>query len=74
MKKTGRMISVTEAQKNTGFGAELSALVAERWIEYMEGPILRVAGYDTPFPFTLEHDYLPSPARVLDAIEQVYNF
>ncbi|MHA2500911.1 MAG: alpha-ketoacid dehydrogenase subunit beta, partial [Candidatus Hodarchaeales archaeon] len=60
VKKTGRVISVTEAPKTTGFGAELSALVAERWIEYMEGPILRVAGYDVPFPYTLEHDYLPS--------------
>ncbi len=74
VKKTGRVISVTEAPKTTGFGAELSALVSERWIEYMEGPILRVAGFDVPFPYTLEHDYLPSGPRILDAIEQVYNF
>ncbi|MHA2297175.1 MAG: alpha-ketoacid dehydrogenase subunit beta [Candidatus Hodarchaeales archaeon] len=74
VKKTGRVISVTEAPKTTGFGAELSALVAERWIEYMEGPILRVAGYDTPFPFTLEQDYLPTTNRVLDAVTKVYNF
>ncbi|MFW9914279.1 MAG: alpha-ketoacid dehydrogenase subunit beta [Candidatus Thorarchaeota archaeon] len=74
VKKTGRVISVTEAPKTTGFGAELSALVAERWIEYMEGPILRVAGYDVPFPYTLEHDYLPSGQRVLEAISKVQNF
>lgn len=74
VKKTGRVISVTEAPSNTSFAAELSALVAERWIEYMEGPILRVAGFDTPFPYTLEHDYLPSSARVLDAVKRVYNF
>jgi 2-oxoisovalerate dehydrogenase E1 component beta subunit len=74
VKKTGRVISVTEAPKTTGFGAELSALVAERWIEYVEGPILRVAGYDVPFPYTLEHDYLPSGRRVLEAISQVHNF
>lgn len=74
VKKTGRVISVTEAPKTSGFGAELSALVAERWIEYMEGPIIRVAGYDTPFPLTLEMDYLPSAPRVLSAIQNVYNF
>ncbi|MFX0182047.1 MAG: alpha-ketoacid dehydrogenase subunit beta [Candidatus Hodarchaeota archaeon] len=74
VKKTGRVISVTEAPRTSGFGAELSALVAERWIEYMEGPIIRVAGYDTPFPLTLEMDYLPSAPRVLTAIQKVYNF
>jgi len=72
--KTGRVVSVTEAPKTTGFGAELSALVAEKWIEYMEGPIVRVAGFDTPFPFVQEEDYLPTPARVLEGIQRVYNF
>lgn len=74
IKKTGRVISVTEAPKTSGFGSELSALVAERWIEYMEGPILRVAGYDTPFPLIFESDYLPTAKRVYAAIEKVYNF
>jgi 2-oxoisovalerate dehydrogenase E1 component beta subunit len=74
VKKTGRVISVTEAPKTSGFGAELSALIAERWIEYMEGPIVRVAGYDTPFPLSLEMDYLPSSPRVLAAIQSVFNF
>lgn len=72
--KTGRVVSVTEAPKTSGFGGELSALVAERWIEYMEGPILRVAGFDTPFPFIQEHDYLPTTDRVMRAVEEVYNF
>lgn len=74
VKKTGRVISVTEAPKTSGFGAEISATVAERMIEYMEAPIVRVAGYDVPFPFILEHDYMPTPDRVLDAIDQVWNF
>lgn len=74
IKKTGRVISVVEAPSISSFASELSALVAERWIEYMEGPILRVAGYDVPFPFVLEQDYLPTPNRVLDAIKRVYNF
>lgn len=74
VRKTGRFISVTEAPKTAGFSAELSALVGERLIEYMEAPILRVTGYDTPFPFVLEHDYMPNTPRVLDAIKRSYNF
>jgi 2-oxoisovalerate dehydrogenase E1 component beta subunit len=74
VKKTGRIVSVTEAPKSGGFGAELSALIAERWIEYILAPILRVAGFDTPFPFIQEHDYLPDVDRVLDAVNEVYNF
>jgi 2-oxoisovalerate dehydrogenase E1 component beta subunit len=74
VKKTGRVISVTEAPKTSGFSAELSAIVAERYIEYMEGPILRVTGYDTPFPYYYEHEYMPSATRVMAAIEEVYNF
>ena len=74
VKKTGRFVSVTESPRTVGFGAELSALVAERWIEYMEGPILRVAGYDTPFPFTIERQYMPTPERVFASIQKAYNF
>ena len=74
VKKTGRVISVTEAPKTAGFSAELSAIVAERYIEYMEGPILRVTGYDIPFPYYYEHEYMPTAARVMAAIEEVYNF
>ncbi len=74
VKKTGRFISVTEAPKTAGFSAELSALVGERWIEYMESPILRVTGYDTPFPFVLEHEYMPSTGRVLKAIRESFNY
>ncbi|MHA2053310.1 MAG: alpha-ketoacid dehydrogenase subunit beta [Candidatus Hodarchaeales archaeon] len=74
VKKTGRVISVTESPKTSGFGAELSSLVAERWIEYIESPILRVAGFDTPFPLILESQYLPDKYRVLNAILQVFNY
>jgi pyruvate dehydrogenase E1 component beta subunit len=74
VRKTGRFISVTEAPKTAGFSAELSALVGERLIEYMEAPIMRVTGYDTPFPFILEHDYMPNTPRVLNAIKKSYNY
>jgi 2-oxoisovalerate dehydrogenase E1 component beta subunit len=74
VKKTGRMISVTESPKTSGFGGELSALVAEKWIEYMQAPILRVTGFDTPFPLALEPEYLPTPERVLTHILSSYNY
>jgi pyruvate dehydrogenase E1 component beta subunit len=73
-KKTGRALTLYEAPKFCGYGAEISALIAENIIEYMEGPILRVGGFDTPFPYSLENVYLPNSDRVLKAIEQVYNY
>jgi len=74
IKKTGRVVIVQEAPKTAGFAAELSATIAEEAIECLEGPILRVTGFDTPFPYTLEHVYLPNAARVGQAIEHVVNF
>ena len=73
-RKTGRVVTVHEAPRFCGYAAEISAIVAERAIEYMEAPVTRVTGFDTPFPNTLEHHYLPDHRRVLDAIERVYAF
>jgi len=73
-RKTGRVVNVHEAPRFCGYGAELSAIIAEHAIEHMEAPIMRVTGFDTPFPNTLEHNYLPDHRRVLDAIERVHAF
>ncbi len=73
-KRTGRVVTVTEAPRFCGYAGEISAIVAERAMEYMEAPVLRVTGFDTPFPNTLEHHYLPDARRVIDAIEKVYSF
>ncbi len=73
-KRTGRVVVVHEAPRFCGFGGEISAIIAENAIEYMEAPIARVTGFDTPFPNTLEHHYLPDDRRVLDAIEHVHAF
>ncbi|NOT31916.1 MAG: alpha-ketoacid dehydrogenase subunit beta [Planctomycetes bacterium] len=73
-RSTGRVVVVHEAPRFCGFGAEISALIAEHAIEYMEAPVVRVTGFDTPFPNTLEHHYLPDHRRVLDAIERVAHF
>ncbi|OLS28065.1 MAG: 2-oxoisovalerate dehydrogenase subunit beta [Candidatus Heimdallarchaeota archaeon LC_3] len=74
VKKTGRVVVVYEAPKTLGYGAEISATIAEKFIEYLESPILRVAGMDTPFPFTLEMDYLPDPYKVTEAVIKSYKF
>ncbi len=74
VKKTGRMIVVHEAQRTSGFGGELAALVAEKALEYLEAPIQRVTGFDTPFPYTLEDVYMPDPDRVLRAILQTHRY
>jgi len=74
VKKTGRVVILHEACKTCGFGAEIAAQIAERCILNLEAPVVRVAGFDTPFPYVLEEDYLPNPDRVLHAIEQVSNF
>jgi 2-oxoisovalerate dehydrogenase E1 component beta subunit len=74
VQKTGRVVIVHEAPRTCGFGAELAATIQERAILHLEAPILRVTGFDTPFPYTLEHEYLPDPARILDAVERVVNF
>ena len=65
VKKTGRVVIVHEAPKTSGFGGELAATIQEKAILHLEAPILRVTGFDTPFPYTLEHEYLPDANRVL---------
>ncbi|MBX3160142.1 MAG: alpha-ketoacid dehydrogenase subunit beta [Deltaproteobacteria bacterium] len=70
VKKTGRCVVVHEAPRTCGFGAELIASIQERAIEYLEAPILRVTGLDTPFPYSLEHEYLPNADRVVSAVRQ----
>lgn len=68
VKKTGRLIIVHEAPKTCGFGSELVSLVCEKAFYHLEAPPVRVTGYDTPFPYTLEMEYLPLSHRILPAI------
>lgn len=75
VEKTGRAVIVHEAPKTCGFGAELVARIQEKALLYLKAPVLRVTGYDTPFPyFKLENEYLPGPERIDKAIEKVMNF
>ncbi len=73
-KKTGRVVIVHEAARTCGFGAEISSLIQERCFVHLEAPVKRVTGWDTPFPYTLENEYLPRAPRILDGIEEVAGF
>jgi 2-oxoisovalerate dehydrogenase E1 component beta subunit len=74
VKKTGRVVVVHEAPKTCGFGAELVALVNEKAFLHLEAPPVRVTGFDTPFPYTLEMEYLPLAHRILPAIVETARF
>jgi len=70
VRKTGRCVIVHEATRTSGYGAELSALVQEECFYHLEAPIVRVTGYDTPYPHAFEWEYFVGPDRVARAIKQ----
>jgi pyruvate dehydrogenase E1 component beta subunit len=73
--KTGRVVIVQEAPRTAGFGAELAAVLAEKAILDLRGPVLRVTGYDVPYPYwKLEDAYMPSVERVVDAATRLLEF
>ncbi len=73
--KTGRVVLVQEAQRTCGYAAELAAILAEKAILDLRGPVLRVTGYDVPYPYwQIEDAYMPSVARVVDAARRLLEF
>ncbi|MEB2312118.1 MAG: alpha-ketoacid dehydrogenase subunit beta [Sorangiineae bacterium] len=68
VQKTGRLVVVHEAPRTCGFGAELVSLVVEKVFYHLEAPPRRVTGFDTPFPYSLEMEYLPLSHRILPAV------
>ena len=74
VRKTGRVVVVHEAPRTCGFGAEITALLQEACFLHLEAPIARVTGFDTPFPFTLEMEYLPRAPRILRALRETVSY
>jgi 2-oxoisovalerate dehydrogenase E1 component beta subunit len=74
VKKTGRVVVVHEAPRTCGFGGEIIALINEKAFLHLEAPPVRVTGFDTPFPYTLEMDYLPLAHRILPAIVETARY
>ena len=73
VEKTGRVVIVSEAPRTSGFHSEIAAIIAEEAIEFLHAPVVRVTGFDAPYPpFTaIEDVYRPNPVRVAKAIRQV---
>ncbi|MGZ4316402.1 MAG: alpha-ketoacid dehydrogenase subunit beta [Gaiellaceae bacterium] len=73
--KTGRVVIVQEAPRTCGFAAELAAVLAEKAILDLRGPVLRVTGYDVPYPYwQIEDAYMPSAERVVAAARRLLEF
>ena len=73
--KTGRVVLVQEAPRVNGFAAELAAILAEKAILDLRGPVLRVTGFDVPYPYwKIEDAYMPSVERVVDAARRLLAF
>jgi len=75
VEKTGRLIVVHEAQQSFSISAEIAARVQEQAFYLLESPVLRVTGYDTPYPPSrLEDEWLPNVDRILDAVDKSLGF
>ncbi|WP_397538359.1 alpha-ketoacid dehydrogenase subunit beta [Rummeliibacillus pycnus] len=73
--KTERLVIVHEAVKTNGVGAEIAALISERAIFSLVAPIIRVTGFDSPYPVTtVEEEWLPNLERISDAIDQIITY
>ncbi len=72
VERTGRCVIVQEAPLSAGFGAEIAARLADQGLVFLQAPVKRVAGFDTIMPLPrLEHHYMPSAARIIDAAQEV---
>ncbi|GLY99263.1 2-oxoisovalerate dehydrogenase subunit beta [Actinoplanes sp. NBRC 103695] len=75
VRKTGRCIVVHEAPGNLGLGSEIAARVSEECFYSLEAPVLRVTGYDIPYPAArVEEEYLPDLDRILDALDRSFGW
>ncbi|MFG3698789.1 alpha-ketoacid dehydrogenase subunit beta [Micromonospora sp. NPDC047620] len=75
VKRTGRCVVVHEAPGNLGLGSEIAARVTEECFYSLESPVLRVTGFDTPYPASrVEEEYLPDLDRVLDAVDRTFGW
>jgi 2-oxoisovalerate dehydrogenase E1 component beta subunit len=75
VRRTGRAVVVHEAPMTAGFGAEIVARIVEDCFDFLEAPVIRVTGYDTPYPpATIESHYVPSVERIVAAVDRVTKY
>lgn len=74
VRRTGRLVIVHEAPRTCGFGAELAATVGEKALLHLQAPVTRITGFDTPFPYAREEDYLPGIERIRNGLREIVEF
>jgi pyruvate dehydrogenase E1 component beta subunit len=75
VRRTGHAVVVHEAHVNLGLGSEVAARISEECFYSLEAPVLRVGGFDTPYPPSrIEEEWLPDLDRVLDAVDRSLAF
>jgi pyruvate dehydrogenase E1 component beta subunit len=75
VKKTGRLIVASEASTFVSISSEIAARVAEKAFYYLEAPVLRVGGFDVPYPAAkLEEVFLPDADRILEAVDRAMSY
>jgi len=75
VRKTGRLVVVHEAPSNIGVSAEIAARVTEQCFYSLEAPVLRVCGFNVPYPAArVEEEFLPDLDRVLDAVDRSFGW
>jgi 2-oxoisovalerate dehydrogenase E1 component beta subunit len=73
--RTGRALVVHEAALSHGLGAEIAARIQDEAFYFLQAPVIRVTGYDTPYPPSrLEQDWLPGPDRILNALDRAMSY
>jgi 2-oxoisovalerate dehydrogenase E1 component beta subunit len=72
--KTGRVVLVSEAPKTASFMSEVAATIGEEILDSLLAPVARVSGFDTPYPYAHDRDYLPSVNRILRAVQRVLDY
>lgn len=74
VRRVGRVVLVSEAPRTGGFMSEVAAVIAEKALDHLLAPPQRVTGFDTPFPYAQERAYMPTPNRVLEAVQRTFDY
>ncbi len=72
--RVGRVVLVSEAPRSASFISEVAATIAEELLDQLLAPPIRVTGFDTPYPYAQERDYLPGPARIMRAVQRALDY
>jgi len=72
--RIGRVVLISEAPRTVGMMSEVSATITEELLDQLLAPPLRVTGFDTPYPYAQDREYLPSPNRILKAVQRVLDY